>query len=268
MRDEIEEKSRFIVEKHREAEQKQNRIEEIQTKMFGQGSEETEQKAREFFSNVGQVEEGGSKTEEIDELRDELQDIEQSIETTREELQELLVNVQFPLNETIDVRDNKIAFPYSEEIPQQVIDAIEMVLNEELDNDSVTIDTDEIRVKTADVDEAMDRVMDRTRSLRSKANMMVDVDQYVDDIHDRDEKLAKALYVLYQSGEPLSKKELEERIGMEPGALRGMLYYVLDNDPYLEKSEKKFSLSDTGDRVMEAYVDRHDPPEGLPEVET
>lgn len=250
---------------HRTIEEVQGRIEELQTEMFGEGSEETEQKAREFFSNVGQVQEDESRTEEIDELRDELDEIERSLEAAREELQELLVNVQFPLNETIDVRDDEIAFPYSEEVPREVLNAIELVLNEELDRNGVTFDTDEIRVETTDVDEAMDRVMSRTEDLRDRANMMVDADQYVEEIRDRDEKLAKFLYVLYQSGEALSKKELEERTGVKSGALRGQLYYVLNNDPYLEKNEQKFSLSDTGRRVMEAYVDRYDPPEGLDE---
>lgn len=269
MRESIEEKSQSIVELHNEREDKQKRIEELQTEMFGEGSEETEKKARQFFSKVGQADEESSKTQEIDELRKELHEIEESIEMVREELQELLVNVQFPLNETIDVRDNEITFPYSEGISQQVIEAIEMVLNEDLAKDGVTIDTDEIRVESTDVDEAMDSVIDRTEDLRSKANMMVDVEQYVEEINNRDEKLAKALYVLYRSGESLSKKELEERIGVETGALRGQLYYVLENDPYLQKSDQEFTLSDTGERVMEAFVDRYDRPEGLPEeVET
>lgn len=266
MKEDVCEVSSAVMEMHRKREKIQERIEQLQTEMFGEGSEETERKARAFFSDVGQGQEGESRTEEIDELRDEHAETEQALEAAREELQELLVNVQFPLNETIDVRDEEVAFPYSEEVPQEVLDAIELVLNEELDQDGVTFDTDEIRVETTDVDEAMDLVMGRTEDLRERANTMVDVDQYVEDIRDRDEKLAKVLYVLYWSGEEFSKKELEERIGVESGALRGQLYYVLDNDPYLEKNEQKFSLSDTGRRVMEEYVDRYDPPEGLDEV--
>lgn len=243
----------------------QNQIEEIQAEIFGDGSEETEQKARKFFSNVGQVQEGESRAQEIDELRDELDETERSLENAREKLQELLVNVQFPLNETIDIREDEVAFPYSEEVSQEVLNAIELVLNEELDENGVTFGTDEIRVETTDVDKAMDLVMNRTEDLRNRANMLVDVDQYVEDIRDRDEKLAKVLYVLYNSNGMLSKKELEERIGVESGALRGQIYYVLDNDPYLEKNEQKFSLSDTGRRVMQEYVDRYDPPEGIDE---
>lgn len=265
MRDKLKEKAKSFIDLQETKDEKQSQLKDLQAEMFGEDSEETEQKAREFFSNVGGLEQQSSKTQEIDELRGELVELEDSLETTREELQELLVEVQFPLNETIGVGDDQVEFPYSEEVPQEVIDAIEIVLEVDLSEDGVTIDTDAIRAETTDVDEAMDRAMDRIDELRSKANMMVDVEQYVDDIYGRDEKLAKALYVLYQTDESLPKKEIEKRIGVETGDLRGQLYYVLDNDPYLKKSDQEFSLSDTGERVMEAYIDRYGRPEGLPE---
>lgn len=264
MRDKLVEKAKKFIDLQETRDEKQSRLRELQAEMFGDDSEETERKAREFFSNVGGGEQQSGKTEEIDALREDLTELEETLDTTREELQKLLVEVQFPLNETINVEDDKIEFPYSEEIPSEVIDAIESVLEEDLSKEGVTIGTDAIRAEAMDVDEAMDRVMNRIEELRSKANMMVDVEQYVDDIYSRDEKLAKALFVLYKS-DPLPKKEIEKRIGVETGDLRGQLYYVLENDPYLKKSNKKFSLSETGERVMEAYLDLYDPPEGLPE---
>ena len=111
----------------------------------------------------------------------------------------------------------------------------------------------------------MDQAMSRIQELRSKANMMIDVEQYVDDINSRDEKIVKTLYVLHKSNNPLSKKEIEERIGVDAGDLRGTLYYVLDNDPYLKKSDSEFSLSDMGRRVIEAYIEQYGSPEDLPE---
>lgn len=265
MQDNLIEKARKYIDLQETDQEKQNKLRELQSEMFGEGSEETEKKAREFFSDVGRGEQQSTKTQEIDELRQDLSELEETLETTREELQELLVNVQFPLNETIDIEDEEIVFPYSDEIPQEVIDAIESVLEEDLSREGVKIETDAIRVETADVDVAMDQAMSRIQELRSKANMMVDVEQYVDDINSRDEKIVKTLYVLHKSNNPLSKKEIEERIGVDAGDLRGTLYYVLDNDPYLKKSDSEFSLSDMGRRVIEAYIEQYGSPEDLPE---
>lgn len=265
MKDNLIEKARKYTDLQETKEEKQSELRELQSEMFGEGSEETEKKAREFFSDVGGSEQQSTKTQEIEELRQDLSELEETLETTREELQELLVDIQFPLNETINVGDEEVVFPYSEEIPQEVIDAIEFVLEEDLSAEGVRIETDAIRVETADVDGAMDQAMSRIQELRSKANMMVDVEQYVDDIHSRDEKIAKTLYVLHQSGSPLTKKEIEKQIGVEAGDLRGTLYYVLDNDPYLKKSDSEFSLSDMGDQVIEAYIEQHGAPEDLPE---
>lgn len=265
MQDELIEKARRYIDLQETEKAKQDRLRELQSEMFGEGSEETEKKAREFFSDVGGGEQQSAKTQEIDELRQDLSDLEETLENTREELQELLVDVQFPLNETIDIEDEKVVFPYSDEIPQDVIDAIESVLEEDLSKEEVKIETDAIRVETDDVDGAMDQAMSRIQELRSKANMMVDVEQYVDDINSRDEKIVKTLYVLHKSENPLSKKGIEERIGVDAGDLRGTLYYVLDNDPYLEKSDSEFSLSDMGRRVIEAYLEQHGSPEDLPE---
>lgn len=265
MQDNFIEKARKYTDLQETKEKKQSELRELQSEMFGEGSEETERKAREFFSDVGGSEQQSTKTQEIDELRQDLSELEKTLETTREELQELLVDVQFPLNETINVEGEEVVFPYSEEIPQEVIDAIEFVLEEDLSAEGVRVETDAIHVETADVDGAMDQAMSRIQELRSKANMMVDVEQYVDDIHSRDEKIAKTLYVLHQSGSPLTKKEIERQIGVEAGDLRGTLYYVLDNDPYLKKSDSEFSLSDMGNQVIEAYIEQYGAPEDLPE---
>lgn len=260
MRDEVVERAKEMVDLQREISSQQEKLKELQSEMFGNGSRETEQKAREFFSSVGGEGSSSDKTQEIDELRSSLSEAESDLEATREELQKLLVDVKFPLNETINTDEKEVEFPYSEQIPQEVIDAIEIALDEDLSKDSVSIETDAIRVNMDDVDEAMDVAMDRVEALRSKANMMVDVEQYVEELHGRDEKIVKTLYALQQAEEPLTKGEIEERIGVESGELRGSLYYVLDNDPYLQKSDSRFSLTDMGERVIEAYCEHHGAP--------
>ncbi|MDH5020354.1 hypothetical protein [Halobacterium rubrum] len=267
MEAEIIERAKRLIDLQEDVHKKRERLQNLQSEMFGNGSEETEKKAREFFSSVADDQDNSGKTQKIDELRSSLSESEDELETTREELQKSLVDVKFPLNETIDATENGVEFPYSDEIPQEVIEAIEMALEEDLSGDPVSIDTDAVRVETADVDEAMDLAMDRIEGLRSKANMMVDVEQYVEDLHDRDEKIIRTLYVLQQSGESLTKGELENQIGVESGELRGSLYYVLDNDPYLQKSDSQFSLTDMGERVIEAYCEHYGAPDLPEEVE-
>jgi len=261
------EKAERMTELQKEIHDKQERLQELQSEMFGNGSEKTEKKAREFFSSVGVDESNSGRTQEIDELRSSLSKSEAELETTREELQKLLVDVKFPLNETIDTTESEVVFPYSDEIPQEVINAIEIALEDDLTGGQVRIGTDAIQVETADVDVAVELAMDRIEELRSKANMMVDVEEYVEELHDRDKKIVKTLYVLQQCDEPLTKGELENRIGVESGELRGSLYYVLDNDPYLEKSDSQFSLTDMGERVIEAYYEHYAAPDLSEEVE-
>lgn len=267
MEDELIEGAKRMTDLQEEVQVKQEKLNDLQSEMFGNGSEETEKKAREFFSSVGNDGINSGKTQEIDELRSSLSESEAELETTREELQKLLVDVKFPLNETIDAMESEVEFPYSEEIPQVAINAIEIALEEDLSRGPVSIDTDMIRVETTDIDEAMNLAMSRIEELRSKANMMVDVEQYVEALHDRDEKIVKTLYLLQQSDNPLSKGEIEDRIGVESGELRGSLYYVLDNDPYLEKSDSQFSLTDMGERVIEAYCEHYVAPDLPEEVE-
>jgi hypothetical protein len=61
-------------------------------------------------------------------------------------------------------------------------------------------------------------------------------------------------------GEPLTKKELEKEMGLESGDLRGQLYYVLDNDPYLQKPDQKVDLTSTGEMVINEYIDQFGKP--------
>lgn len=268
MRDETIERAKKMTGLQQEVNEQQERLEQLQSEMFGNDSRETEEKAREFFSNVGGDRKNSGRTQEIDELRARLSESKSKLETVREELQKLLVEIRFPLNETITTENDKVEFPYDEDIPQEVIDAIEIALGEDLNGDPVSIDNDAIRVHATEVDEAMDMAVDRIESLRSKANNILDVEGYVEELHDRDQKIIKTLYALQQADRPLSKSEIEKRIGVDNGVLRGNLYYVLDNDPYLKKSDSQFSLTDVGKRVIEVYCRHHGVPDNSPgEVE-
>lgn len=243
---------------------KQTELRNLKAEAFGTEEKETEARAREFFEDVA-VDVESSRTQQIDELEAELDELQQRIETTQESLLEELTDLRLPLEQNIQQTDDGVQFPYTDSIPDHVLDAIETVLATELDGDEVHIDTEAIIAKTDDIDEAIDSVQERIEEIRVQAGTRVDVEEYVENIHERDAKVAKTLYILLVCEEPLTKKELEHRIGAEDGALRGQLYYVLDNDPYLQKNGQAFSLTQTGTEVMRAYIDRYGTPDGLPE---
>jgi len=261
MKDGLEDKADKYRSLQEELEAKQAELQEIQAGTFGTDSKNAEKRAREFFSNASR-DVGSGRTEKIDALRDEISELEDDLTAAKEELLERLVDVQFPFEEVIKPKDETVEFPFSEPIPGEVIKAIEDVLNEDLKGDNVAITTDALIVETADVEEAIGMAEDRIEGIRANAGTKVDIDEYLEELRERDRKVALTLHILHQD-EPLTKKEIEDRMGVESGALRGQLYYVLDNDPYLKKSGQEFSLTETGREVIKGYVEEYGEPEGL-----
>lgn len=236
-------------------------IEELREKTFGDDSEDTEEKARSLFDEVGQANEESSKTEQLDSLREEKEQLQKNKADTEEELLELLVDVRFPLDETIKGDEPPVEFPFSEPIDSAVLDAISEALAEDMGNGEVEIRTDSIVVDTASIDEAIESVEHKVTQIRNRADANLDVPAQVKKIKDRDSKVAAMLYVLQQNdNEPMSKAEMEDEIGVERGDLRGQLYYVLNNDPYLKKQENGITLTANGVKVIERFVQEHGEP--------
>jgi len=263
MEDDIEKIARTYYNVQASLQSKHEELSELQAGTFGTDSENTEERARQFFSNASRN--GGSgQTEKIDKLRDEISELEEDFETTREKLLERLVDLQLPFEQVIEPKEQVVNFPFSEEIPEEVIKSIEEVLNEDLSGGSVRISTNSLVVETDNVEDAIEMAESRIESLRANAGTKVDIDEYLEELRGRDKKVALTLYILYNE-QPLTKKQIESRMGVEPGTLRGQLYYVLENDPYLKKQEKEFSLTETGRDVIEGYIEEYGEPEGIKE---
>lgn len=241
-------------------EEVQGEITELQRDTFGVESEETEEKARELFAEVGSAEDGTDHSDQIDELREKRTELESDLDSVREELLEQLADIRFPLDGTIENGDESVVFPFSEAIQEDVLDAIGDVLTEDLSQDQVAIKTDCIEVETESTDEAIEAVERRVMRLRETANAQYDAAEHVEALHERDDKVAGMMYTLSRSGVPMSKSELEEEMGLESGDLRGQLYYVLKNDPYLKKPDKKVQLTSTGQMVIDEYTDQYGEP--------
>jgi hypothetical protein len=261
MEDKLETKASEYYEVQEKIESKQKELKELKTGTFGTDSENAEQRAREFFSNAGKNTKN-SRGEEIDKVRGELDELDERLMGIRENLLERLADLQLPFEEVIEPGEKSIEFPFQEPLGDEVIAAMEDVLNADLRNGEVSFTNGALVVETSDVEEAIEMAEDYIESLRAKAGTKVDVGEYVDKLRGRDEKVALTLYILNQ-GEPLTKKKIESRMGVEPGTLRGQVYYVLENDPYLKKQGKEFWLTETGREVIEAYVEEYGEPEGI-----
>lgn len=263
MEDGFEEKARRYYEVQEKTESKQEELRELQAGTFGTDSEDAEERARQFFSDAS-LDGGSDRTEQIDQLRDEIADLENDLSSVREELLGRLVDLQLPFEEIIEPGEDTVEFPFSKQLADEVIQAIEDVLNEDLDSGDVVINTDGLLVETDDVEDAIEKAESRIESLRANAGTKVDIDEYLEALRRRDKKVALTLYILYQD-EPLTKKDIEAKMGVESGTLRGQLYYVLDNDPYLKKEGEEFYLTETGREVIKGFVEEYGKPEGIEE---
>jgi len=238
----------------------QNEISELQRDNFGVESEETEKKARQLFAEVGSAKNGTDVSDQIDELRSERDELEEKLESVKSNLLEQVADIRFPLDGTIENQEDKVVFPYSEELDEDVLEAVETVLAEDFSKNGVTINTEEIVVDTDSTDEAIEAVDRRVSKLRQTAEAQYDAADHVESLHDRDPKVAGMMFTLREAGEPMTKSELEKEMRLESGDLRGQLYYVLDNDPYLHKPDQKVELTSTGEMVIDEYVDQFGEP--------
>lgn len=255
----MQEKASRYHEAQEKLESKKEELKELQAGTFGTDSEDTEERARQFFSNASRNGVSG-QTEKIDKLRDEVSELQDELGALKDELLERLVDLQLPFEQVIEPGEEAVKFPFYEQIPEEVLRAIEDVLNEDLNSGDVSITTDELVVNTDDVEQAIERAETRIEGLRANAGTKVDIDEYLGELRNRDRKVALMLYILHQE-EPLTKKGIESRMGVEPGTLRGQLYYVLDNDPYLKKQGEEVSLTETGREVIKAFVEKYGEPE-------
>jgi hypothetical protein len=262
MREELIKTAKQYSEIQKELNEVQSEIEELREKTFGDNSEATEEKARQLFDEVSQSNGSPSKTEQLDSLREKREELRDKEAETEDHLLELLVDVRFPLNETIKSDETPIEFPFSESVDPAILDAISGALAEDMTNGKVEIQTDAIVVDTESIDEAIESVEHKITQIRKRADASLDVPAQVNKVKDRDPKVASMLYVLQQNdNEPMTKAEMEDEIGLERGELRGQLYYVLENDPYLKKQEEGITLTGNGKKVIERFVQKHGKPQ-------
>lgn len=260
MRPPLIDKAKKFSELRTEKQEVVDEISELRKDAFSVESEETEEKARQLFAEVGDAKDGNDVSDQIDELRKKRDELEEQLESIKEDLWKQVADIRFPLDGTIEKQDNRVVFPYDEEIEADVLEAVETVLAEDSSKNGVTIGTESITVKTDSTDEAIDSVDRRISRLRNTAEAQYDAADHVEKLRSRDSKVAGMMYTLREVGEPLTKSEMEEEMDLGSGDLRGQLYHVLDRDPYITKSDKKVELTPTGEKVIDEFVKQYDEP--------
>lgn len=235
---------------------------------FGEVSAE-EDIAKKFFSELALSTDQIRNTErDLHEKKNLLRESEKRLKEVEEAFLKILTRLKFPLklgSEGIEKNDNEIIFHFDEEIEKGILDEIRAYLGDEsLCCNKVEIQTDKIVARNVEnVSDAMKEVMSHVESkIWKAATGILEVDKYVVELKNRDEKIQKMLYTLLESGDkPLSKKEMEAKSNLEPGALRGVLYFVLKRDPYMKEVEKgRFLLTEIGKRVMQRYHEKYGSP--------
>jgi hypothetical protein len=242
--------------------EKREQVKDKKDELFGSEASETEEKARDFFTEVS-TDSSGDETKALDKLKEEEKNLDKKFDDAREDFLNSVSELKFPLEHRIDETGEDFVFPFKQDIDQAVIDALKSALNDDIDREDIEFDTDSLKVTASNTDEAMDKVSKWVKKIRKTARMKRDKNKYVSKLKNRDLKIQSMLFELYKSDEPLKKGELEQRIGVEKGELRGVLYQVLNNDPYLEKKNQQFSLTKTGEEVMQAYEDRYGEPDPI-----
>lgn len=257
-----------LVSIEKRVEELKKEVDALRRKTFGEVSTK-EDVAKRFFSELAE------SYEEIKSADKELQEKQSSLEKSEEELKNIqqnflrtLTEVRFPLKlgaEGIEVKENEVVFHFETEVEKAILDKIAEFLGpESLSFENVEIQTSAIIVQNCKhITDAMEAVMPHVENkIRNAATTMLEVDKYVTELRGRDEKIQKMLYVLFKAGDKaLSKKEMEIKSNLEKGALRGVLYVVLNRDQYLKKTENgKYTLTEIGKRVIQRYIQRYGSP--------
>lgn len=254
-----------IIQKEGELKNLENETVQLRSAVFGSESVDRDL-ATTFYREIAETSSG------LERQKETLQETEKSLKDRKNELNELkknaynkLTNVKFPLktgSEGIQKSNGDIVFLFDREIEDEVLREIEKLLGIELSSGKVNISSNQIEVKDAtSIKNAMKLTIEQVEKIRKAAMNQLKTDDYVKELNTRDQKIQMMLYVLYEAGKPLTRKDMETKAGLEPTSLRGVLYVVEKRDPYLKKLDRgTFELTPLGKNVMEKYKAKYGSP--------
>lgn len=219
---------------------------------------ENETLAKEFFSIVAGEEEDKTILEKrklLENKEKKLVELHEKMEGLERNFLERLASITFPIDRKgIEEDGGKVTFCFSSPVPK-TIEVMSYLLNlKPLTFNQTTFTADKITTSATNASEGMRKVIAAVKKLRETASAIRDATKFADDLASRDKKIQVMLSVMYKEGKELTYAEIEERGGFETGALRGVLYHVLKNNPYIEKvSRGTFRLTEIGRRVLQEF---------------
>lgn len=256
-----------LIAKRKRRRELEGDVTKLKQDTFGEVTAE-EDIATRFFNQLATSTDLIKDTEKVlQEKKSLLEDIKKEEEAAKEAFLRSLTTMKFPLKlgpEGIEKKDNTIAFLFSEELNEDLLEEIRENLEPDcLSSPKVAIQVDRIVAKGFnDVSEAMKDVMKHVETkIWKAASGILEVDKYVSTLKTRDEKIQRMLYVLLEASKPLSKREIEKSAELQPGDLRGVLYVVLKRDAYLrEVGRSQYCLTEIGKRIVQKYKEVYGSP--------
>lgn len=243
----------------------EKKISQLRGAIFGSESVD-ENLATKFYKEIAE------QASELEKQKEILQTTDSSLKDCNTELDELknqvlnkLTDVRFPLktgSEGIQSKNNDTVFLFDREIENQILQKVEELVGIPLSSEKVEVFPNRIEVKAvSSIPDAMKLIIEQVDKIRKAAMNQLKTDDYVNELKGRDEKIQIMLYVLYDAGKPLQRKDMEIRAGLEPASLRGVLYVVEKRDPYLKKLGRgEFELTPLGKNVLKKYVGKYGSP--------
>jgi hypothetical protein len=144
-----------------------------------------------------------------------------------------------------------------------------------LNLEGVTYYPDEIAVKAASVDDAMNQVVQSVHALRFKTSGLLDAYSNIDELCKRvrnSDRYAPVLEALFVSGRPLSVTELAQQTGFSESIAYQACYNMLREgwspSPIKRTPDGKFSLTTTGEITMKRYAEKYGLSQARTQIET
>lgn len=158
-------------EKQAQLREKREELSTVRAEVFATDSEEVEERARELFETLGNGT-GGGQIQRINELETEIAELRDEVEVLELELWEHLEELRLPFEQSIDSRDEAIAFGFSDSLAEPLVRAINDTHPET--PESVDLQTEEIAVETDEVGDAIAAVEEFLTGAREAARKNTD----------------------------------------------------------------------------------------------
>lgn len=235
---------------------------------------EEKQKKQDKFLEVVLLAEG--KKTKVDEVSknlqqtiDQLESLSDQLNSSRTDILKKFKAFPFPIdphNSSVNGSITKFktieGIAFEEEALRTLCELLELPYP--LNFEGATYYPDEVVVKTASVDEAMNQIVQSVQRLRSKVSDLLNAYSNIDELCERvrsSNRYAPILESLFLSDKSLSVTELAQQTGFSENITYQACYNLLRDrwspNPIKKTPDGKFSLTTTGEIMMKRYTEKY-----------